>query len=72
MKHFLVLTTLFLVITLFGCNYPPEFNDVEVSGVSNPVISLNGTWKFSMTPPDQYWENDIDFQDWSNIQVPGE
>ena len=38
----------------------------------NPLISLNGTWKFSMTPPEKYWENEVDFQDWSDIRVPGE
>ena len=43
-----------------------------VQGVEEPVISLNGDWKFTMTPPDQFWENRVDFQDWSDILVPGE
>lgn len=72
MKQLFFPTLFFFVITLFGCNKQSEVKVIEVAGVSNPVISLNGMWKFSMTPPDKYWENDIDFQDWSNIQVPGE
>jgi len=46
--------------------------DVEVSGTSLAVISLNGTWKFSMNPPDKHWENSVDFSEWPDILVPGE
>ncbi len=45
---------------------------MEVSGIENPVITLNGTWKFTMTPPEKFWENDVDFQNWLDIKVPGE
>ena len=57
---------------MFGCSNPSEISDIEVAGVRNPVISLNGTWKFSMAPPEKFWENEVDFHDWSDIQVPGE
>lgn len=46
--------------------------NLEVVGVQNPEISLNGVWKFNMNPPEKFWNNDIDFSDWSTIQVPGE
>ena len=44
----------------------------SVSGVSKPVISLNGTWKFTLTPPANFWLNSVDPGAWSNIEVPGE
>jgi len=50
----------------------PDTNKLVVTGVEKPVILLNGTWKFSMDPPEKFWESDISFQDWSGIQVPGE
>ncbi len=43
-----------------------------VEGVEKPVISLNGTWKLSMAPPEKFWENEVDFSSWSDILVPGE
>ena len=36
------------------------------------VISLNGTWLFSMDPPEKHWENQVDLSTWADIQVPGE
>ena len=43
-----------------------------VTGVALPVISLNGTWKFTMTPPANFWLNSVDHSSWRDIQVPGE
>ncbi len=60
------------VFTFYACDTQSVFKEIEVTGVNDPVISLNGTWKFSMTPPEKFWENHIDFQDWPDIQVPGE
>ncbi|MEA3477621.1 MAG: hypothetical protein U9R60_05545 [Bacteroidota bacterium] len=60
------------VFTFFACDKQSVFKEIEVSGVSDPAISLNGTWNFSMAPPEKFWENDVDFQDWPDIQVPGE
>ncbi len=60
------------VIVLTGCNKLEEIKETEVDGVLNPNISLNGIWKFSMTPPVDHWENSVDFQDWPDIKVPGE
>ncbi|MDB4583326.1 hypothetical protein N9164_09255 [Draconibacterium sp.] len=62
----------FLAVSLFSCSKPNEVSKIEVHGIENPEILLNGTWKFSMIPPDKFWENSVDFQDWPDIQVPGE
>ncbi len=67
--HF-ILATIFLFS--ISCSKNQLENSIEVTGVSNPEISLNGTWKFTMTPPEKFWGNEIDFQNWSDIQVPGE
>ncbi len=65
-------TLIFLIAFLFGCTTKPDVKSINVAGVENPEISLNGTWKFSMTPPDKFWENNTDTKDWADIQVPGE
>jgi hypothetical protein len=44
----------------------------EVAGVKNPVVSLNGTWKFTLTPPENFWSEDVDPAGWADIEVPGE
>jgi len=64
----------FLVFTLLfqSCTNQTSINKIEVAGVETPKILLNGTWKFSMDPPDNFWENSVDFQNWADIQVPGE
>ena len=43
-----------------------------VRGVKAPVISLDGAWKFSMTPGEEPFRNEVDFTGWSDAQVPGE
>ena len=70
-RRFYQIVYLFLVV-LFGCSIQSDFKKTEISGVNNPVISLNGTWKFSINPPENFWENGVDFSNWSDIQVPGE
>lgn len=66
------LLALLLATFFFACNKKGEIQKIEVAGVSNPTISLNGVWKFSMNPPDRFWETAVDFSDWADIQVPGE
>ncbi|MCB9218160.1 MAG: beta-galactosidase [Ignavibacteriales bacterium] len=69
LKSFIVITVSFL----FSCtsnnseNYP-----IKVEGVNNPIINIDGTWKFSMNQPKDFWTNDISFDNWQDIQVPGE
>lgn len=40
--------------------------------VVNPVVSLNGTWKFNLTPPAKFWDVLVNDKDWPDILVPGE
>ena len=72
MKNFLLATLIFIVLTAPGCTQASVSTETGVAGVEQPVISLNGTWKFSMDPPENYWENHVDFSDWPDILVPGE
>ena len=60
-----------------GISLPMYFSQTEgkVTPKYNPLdpdILLNGTWKFTMNPPEKFWENNIDFQSWPDIQVPRE
>jgi len=67
------LVILFIQTALFfSCDKQSVSRKTEVDGVVRPEISLNGTWKFSMDPPEDFWENSIDFSSWAEIQVPGE
>ena len=45
---------------------------VSVAGNDEHIVDLNGEWKFTMTPPEGFWENDTDVSTWSDINVPGE
>ena len=44
----------------------------SVAGVAESRIPLNGTWKFTMTPPSQFWKTTASAATWSDIAVPGE
>jgi len=57
---------------LISCSGKENLEPIKVAGVKNPVISLNGDWKFSMTPPENFNENVVNIFEWSDIQVPGE
>jgi beta-galactosidase len=69
----LFLPLMFTAIILYGC-IKPDFQkvDILVTGTLRPEISLNGTWKFTMNPPDSFYRNEISFSEWNDIQVPGE
>ncbi len=72
MTHQLFQSILLLALVLFGCNRQSEYKTIDVAGVDTPVVLLNGSWKFSMSPPEKFWEDEVDFQNWADIQVPGE
>ncbi len=68
---------LLLFISTFGLNLscnPSQDRDGEyhVRGVANPIISLNGVWKFTMEPSENFWEQNESGDTWQDIQVPGE
>ena len=44
----------------------------SVVGVEEPVLNLQGNWKFSLNPPDEFWSVSTDITNWSDIKVPGE
>ncbi len=44
----------------------------RTAGVANPVLSLSGTWKFTLSPPAEFWANNLDPSSWSDVAVPGE
>jgi beta-galactosidase len=72
MKTQLLISMLLFAFELFGCGNFEETRTMAVTGVKDPVITLNGTWKFTMEPPKSFWKNNVDFEKWSNIRVPGE
>ena len=44
----------------------------QVQGVAAAVISLDGTWKFTLTPPAEFWSKNSDPAAWPDVAVPGE
>ena len=42
-----------------------------VAGVSRPVISLEGKWRFNAAPPADFWSNSVDPAAWREVTVPG-
>ncbi|MEN8228779.1 MAG: sugar-binding domain-containing protein, partial [Bacteroidota bacterium] len=72
MKPKPTLTVLMIAIVLSSCGKKSIIDKTAVSGVENAEISLNGTWKFNMDPPDRFWEAGISTADWADIEVPGE
>ena len=68
-----LLSLLVVVIILSGC-VSSDFQKAEilVTGTLEPVISLNGTWKITMNPPESFFTNEVSSADWKDIKVPGE
>jgi beta-galactosidase len=68
------LSCICLILGACGPNRAVEIsgNGDEVPGVANSAVSLNGTWKFTLTPPENFWSNDVRTDDWAEIEVPGE
>jgi len=71
MKKLLFL--LIVAILFSGCT-KTDFQkiDIIVTGTAEPVISLNGTWKFTMNPQKNFFMNEIPTAGWKDILVPGE
>ena len=45
---------------------------LQVAGVSQAVLSLNGTWKFTLSPPNEFWSNRADPASWPEVRVPAQ
>ena len=71
MKTYLQIWMILNILVITSCGLKQNISEVWVEGVKQPVINLNGTWKFTMNPPENFWENSVDFSAWSDIQVPG-
>jgi beta-galactosidase len=64
---------LLFIYSMVGANTNQHFlSNVKVAGTKQPVKILNGTWKFTMNPPEKFWLNEVNPAEWSDIQVPGE
>lgn len=46
--------------------------EVQIPGVQEAQISLNGEWRLSVSPPEQFWLNQVSAETWPTIPVPGE
>jgi beta-galactosidase len=65
--------SLLILVLLAGCEKPKfQSRDILVTGTAEPVISLNGIWKISLAPPENFFLNEINTSDWKDISVPGE
>ncbi len=76
-KSFNVISNILILAFLFqliGCEMESSNKEelIRVTGTQNPTIKLDGTWKFSMTPPKEFWKPNINLGDWKDILVPGE
>jgi hypothetical protein len=71
-----------LILLLFGFNLLFAEHDFQRPAIpplplsekaTEPlVLSLSGTWKFTLDTPKQFWKNKTDPTSWSDIKVPGE
>jgi len=61
-RHIEIACILFLLLPLcLGCKNP-----------KTSQILLNGTWKLSLNAPQGFESNDVNTEEWHDIQVPGE
>ncbi|GMQ63126.1 discoidin domain-containing protein [Vallitalea maricola] len=44
----------------------------DVKDVANEVLPMNGTWKFTLTPENDYYRKDVDTSTWLDVKVPAE
>jgi hypothetical protein len=43
-----------------------------VAGVTPHITNLGGEWKFSLTPPPEFWADGVNTAKWMTVTVPGE
>ncbi|MCL2058663.1 MAG: hypothetical protein FWH01_06340 [Oscillospiraceae bacterium] len=44
----------------------------HVAGVACPVVSLDGVWKITLNPVEEYWKNEVSPAAWDDIDVPSQ
>jgi hypothetical protein len=42
----------------------------SITGVKAPVVSLDGLWKVTVTPPTEFWSPSVDPSSWQDIRLP--
>jgi len=67
----LTLLLLIFCLLLISCSKNEEAA-FYIEGVSQAQIKLNGTWKLTTNPPEEFWKNTTLYEEWNEIQVPGE
>ena len=45
---------------------------MKIDGVMKADVSLNSTWKLTLTPEDEFWKNGVDLSGWDEMPVPGD
>ena len=70
-KLFFRALLLVFILTMVNCTKVSS-SDYYVESVSEPIISLNGDWKISLTPGNEFWKDSILNDTWKDIKVPGE
>jgi beta-galactosidase/beta-glucuronidase len=71
MRNLMLITS---ILALFACNnastgFKPG---VKIHKVKKADISLNGTWKLSLDPPEDFYKNNVLTELWQDAEVPNE
>ena len=71
MKNLILITTM---LAMFACsNVSKEISyEVKVDHVENADRSLNGTWKLTLDPLEDFFKNEVLPEQWKNAEVPNE
>lgn len=72
MKSISCFPLVILSVFCLGCTTQNYNAKNAVNGVTNPVISLNGEWKITTTPPENFQDKKTATDNWDSIMVPGE
>ena len=70
-KQFFRILLLSVMLTMVNCTKISS-SDYYVESVSEPIINLNGDWKISLTPGNEFWKENALNDTWKDIKVPGE
>ena len=70
-KQFFRVLLLSFMLTMVNCTEVSS-SDYYVESVSEPIINLNGDWKISLNPSNEFWKDSVLNDNWKDIKVPGE
>lgn len=60
-----------ILFSLYSCQ-SPSVSAYQVDGIENSMLSLDGTWEFTMDEPGERPYDNLNALDWQEVQVPGE